>query len=44
MRAGFFFRAGANDVRHLVPGIYFVRRASSGEHDASSVTKVVVVR
>jgi YVTN family beta-propeller protein len=35
---------GANDVRALAPGVYFVRQASSVEHQASSVTKVVVTR
>jgi hypothetical protein len=36
--------AGENDVTKLAPGVYFVRRASSVERDASSVTKVVVTR
>jgi hypothetical protein len=30
-------RAGANDVRHISPGIYFVRQASS-------VRKVILTR
>jgi len=37
-------RPGANDVRALAPGVYFVRQASSGKRDASSVTKVVIAR
>jgi YVTN family beta-propeller protein len=36
--------AGANDVRALAPGVYFVRQASSVMRDASSVTKVVIAR
>ncbi|MBN2466270.1 hypothetical protein JXD38_11670, partial [candidate division WOR-3 bacterium] len=35
---------GANDVRMLVPGVYFVRQASGVEREASSVTKVIVTR
>ncbi len=35
---------GANDVRALAPGVYFVRQASSMERGASSVTKVVITR
>ena len=40
---------GPNDVRHLSPGVYFVREHSalSGRHsvrDASGVTKVVIAR
>jgi len=35
---------GANDVRALAPGVYFVRQASGVKHEASSVTKVVVTR
>ena len=35
---------GANDVRGLAPGVYFVRQASSMKHEASNVTKVVVTR
>jgi hypothetical protein len=37
-------RPGANDVRALAPGVYFVRQASSVRHQASSVRKVVVTR
>ncbi|MCX6844594.1 MAG: YncE family protein, partial [candidate division WOR-3 bacterium] len=37
-------RPGANDVRALSPGVYFVREASSVESEASSVTKVVLTR
>jgi len=37
-------KPGANDVRGIAPGVYFVRRASSVGRDASSVTKVVVTR
>ena len=35
---------GPNDVSGLGAGVYFVREASSVEHCASSVTKVVVTR
>ncbi len=35
---------GANDVRSLVAGIYFVRQASCVERQASGVTKVMVAR
>jgi hypothetical protein len=37
-------RPGANNVRHLGPGVYFVRSASGVERDASSVYKVVITR
>jgi hypothetical protein len=42
-------QAGANDVRHLAPGVYFVREQSafSSQHsglDASRVTKVIITR
>jgi hypothetical protein len=37
-------KPGANDVRTLAPGIYFVRQASSMMRGASSVTKVVITR
>ena len=38
-------KPGANDVRHLSPGVYFVRPASCVEREASGVvTKVVVTR
>jgi DNA-binding beta-propeller fold protein YncE len=36
--------AGANDVRGLAPGVYFVRQAPSVKHEASSVTKVVITK
>jgi YVTN family beta-propeller protein len=36
--------SGANDVRSLAPGVYFVRRASGVECETSSVRKVVVTR
>jgi hypothetical protein len=35
---------GANDVRGLAPGVYFVRQASSMMRDASSVSKVVLAK
>jgi len=35
---------GENDVRHLSPGVYFLRSAVSGERSAVSVRKVVVTR
>jgi hypothetical protein len=35
---------GANDVRSLAPGVYFVRPPSGVEREASGVTKVVVTR
>jgi hypothetical protein len=35
---------GPNDVRGLAPGVYFVRRASGVERQASGVNKVVVTR
>jgi DNA-binding beta-propeller fold protein YncE len=35
---------GPNDVRHLAPGVYFVRAASGLERRASGVTKVVIAR
>ncbi len=35
---------GENDVRHLSPGVYFVRPASSVRRDVSSVRKVVIQR
>lgn len=37
-------RLGVNDVRHLSPGVYFVRPTSSVMREASSVTRVVVTR
>jgi hypothetical protein len=33
---------GENDIRHISPGVYFVREASNVEREASSVRKVVV--
>jgi DNA-binding beta-propeller fold protein YncE len=35
---------GENDVRHLSPGVYFVRPASSVERRASSIRKVILTR
>jgi hypothetical protein len=35
---------GANDVRALAPGVYFVRPVSGAEREAPGVTKVVVTR
>jgi phosphoribosylformylglycinamidine (FGAM) synthase PurS component len=35
---------GANDVRALPPGVYFVRQTSSAESGASNVTKIVIAR
>jgi YVTN family beta-propeller protein len=35
---------GANDVRRLAPGVYFVLEASSVGRDAPSITKVVITR
>jgi len=35
---------GPNDVRHLAPGVYYVRPASCLERAASGVTKVVITR
>jgi hypothetical protein len=35
---------GANNLRRLPPGVYFVRRASGVERETSGVTKVVVQR
>jgi photosystem II stability/assembly factor-like uncharacterized protein len=37
-------RPGANDVRSLSPGIYFVRQPPSDKREASSVNKVTVTR
>ena len=37
-------KPGANDVRALSPGVYFVREAASGKRSAVSVRKVVVTR
>jgi hypothetical protein len=35
---------GANDMRNVAPGVYFVRTAESGERSAVSVRKVVIQR
>jgi hypothetical protein len=35
---------GRNDIRHLAPGVYFVRTADSGKRSAVSVRKVVIQR
>ena len=35
---------GPNDVRHLSPGVYFVREASGVGREASSVRKVILTR
>ncbi len=35
---------GVNDVRHLAPGVYFVRLASSVMRDASGVSKVMILK
>jgi hypothetical protein len=35
---------GANDVRALAPGVYFVASAFGGGHGASGVSKVVLTR
>ncbi|MFO7676286.1 MAG: hypothetical protein R6X12_08235 [bacterium] len=35
---------GDNDIRHLAPGVYFVRQASGVVRDASSVHKVIIQR
>jgi hypothetical protein len=37
-------QAGANDVSHLSPGVYFVRLASGVARNAPSVRKVIVTR
>jgi len=37
-------RPGANDVRTLAPGVYFVREAAGAKREASCVTKVIVTR
>jgi hypothetical protein len=36
--------AGPNEVQHLAPGVYFVRRASDADCTASGVSRVVIVR
>jgi YVTN family beta-propeller protein len=43
-RKALALRPGPNDIRHLAPGVYFVREASGVKREASSVTKVVVTR
>jgi N-acetylneuraminic acid mutarotase len=35
---------GENDIRHIAPGVYFVRSAESGERSAVFVRKVVIQR
>ena len=35
---------GENDIRHLAPGVFFVREASGVMPDASTVHKVVIQR
>ncbi|MBN2537621.1 hypothetical protein JXB37_05040 [candidate division WOR-3 bacterium] len=35
---------GENDVRHLSPGVYFIRSTSGVERQAASVTRVLLVR
>jgi hypothetical protein len=37
-------RPGPNDIRHLAPGVYFVREASGVGREASSVHKVILQR
>jgi len=37
-----FLQPGSNDIRHLAPGVYFVRSAESGKR--SAVQKVVIQR
>ena len=37
-------RSGPNDVRHLAPGVYFLRQVSGVERKASGVTKVIIAR
>ena len=44
MWAGFLFGAGANDVRALVPGVYFVRGEGRGPGYEGRIRKVVVTR
>jgi len=36
--------SGANDVRELAPGVYFIRQVSGAGRGAARVTKVVVTR
>jgi hypothetical protein len=35
---------GANDVRALAPGVYFIRQALGVKSDASDVTKVIITQ
>jgi len=35
---------GPNDVRHLAPGVYFIRKPSAAGCKPSAVTKVIVTR
>jgi hypothetical protein len=37
-------RPGANDLRALAPGVYFVRLSSGAKRNASSVIKIAIVR
>jgi hypothetical protein len=37
-------KPGNNDIRHLSPGIYFMRQASGVGRNVSCVTKVIVTR
>jgi len=37
-------KAGPNDVRHVAPGVYFVRRGSGVGREASNVARVVITR
>jgi hypothetical protein len=37
-------RPGENDVRHLAPGVYFVRDEGRGTKDAGRTRKVVITR
>jgi hypothetical protein len=37
-------KSGANDVRALAPGVYFVREASGVKREASSIHKVVLTK
>ena len=45
MRAGFFFGAGADDVRALAPGVYFLKEGGEkSEVGGAGIRKVVVTR
>ena len=37
-------QAGPNDVRHLAPGVYFVRSTSDAPGEAPSVARLTLVR